>query len=273
MVGYSYVLEWDFDYDGISFDVDAIGQSVSRTWIDDFDGLVAFRVTDDDDGVGIDTAHVLVKNVPPTVELRVLPIHVNVSLRIAGEKWHDVSVELYEDDILVAQGTLTRYPGSPNDQMLDLAYLSVNISRRYSAIVRYTPEDDPINGQPNGANPCWIILSFDDRDEVRLHHNFNVQHPDRYIWEVDLIAATLSHGITFEAIAHDPGADDLTFYWDFGDGTNVTNFYPNMNQTFPVHITDRITHAFIGSGTFTIIVTVEDDDYGVASAMISVSIG
>ncbi|MFQ6060838.1 MAG: FG-GAP-like repeat-containing protein, partial [Thermoplasmata archaeon] len=127
----THTYEWDFDYDGITFDIDATGQSVTHTWIDDFDGYVALRVTDDDGGEGIDTAHVLVKNVPPTVELKVLPIEVDVSLRIAGEKWHDVSIELFEDGVLVAEGSLTRYPGSPNGQILDLAHLNVDISKQY----------------------------------------------------------------------------------------------------------------------------------------------
>jgi hypothetical protein len=69
--------EWDFDYDGTTFDVEATGQSVTHTYADDFDGDIALRVTDDDGGVGIDTARVLVKNVPPTVTLEVLPIEVD----------------------------------------------------------------------------------------------------------------------------------------------------------------------------------------------------
>ncbi|TET90026.1 MAG: PKD domain-containing protein [Methanomassiliicoccales archaeon] len=270
--GDTHTFEWDFDYDGISFDVDATGQSVSHTWIDDFDGEIGLRVTDDDGGVGIDTSHVLVKNVPPTVTLEVLPVDVDVSIRIAGEKWHDVSIELYEDGVLVANGSLIRYPGSPNDQMLTLTHLDADISKKYSAIVRYTPEDDPVNGQPSGANPCWIILRFNDGQELWLHHTFNVQHEDTYIWEVDLTAAILSHGITFEATAYDPGADDLTFHWDFGDGTNITNFYPNVNRTFPVEITETITHVFPGSGTYPVTLTVEDDDRGVVVVVVIIII-
>jgi PKD repeat protein len=258
----THTFEWDFEYDGITFDIDATGQSVSHTWPDDFDGYVAFRVTDDDGGIGIDTAHVLVKNVLPTVELEVLPIEVNASLRIAGEKWHDVTIELYEDGTPIFTGSIVRYPGSPDDQMLDMSDLQIDVSKRYATTVQYTPEDDPINGQPNGATPCWIILGFNDGQEVWLHHTFNVQHPEGYVWEVDLTAAILSHGITFKATASDPGADDLTVHWDFGDGTNVTNIYPNPNRIYPVSIVDTITHTFPGNGTFTIIVTVEDDDGG-----------
>jgi PKD repeat protein len=268
----THTFEWDFDYDGSNFDIDATGQSVSHTWTDDFDGYVALRVTDDDGGMGIDTAHVLVKNVPPTIELEVLPIDVNASLRIAGEKWHDVTIELYEDGIPIFTGSIVRYPGSPDDQMLDMSHLRIDVSKRYAATVRYTPEDDPVNGQPNGATPCWIILTFNDGQELWLHHTFNVQHPEGYVWEVDLTAVILSHGITFKAIASDPGADGLTIRWDFGDGTSITNFYPNPNGTYPVSIVDTVTHAFPGSGSYTITVTVEDDDGGMAQVSYVLSI-
>jgi PKD repeat protein len=270
--GDTHTFEWDYDYDGITFDVEATGQSATHTFIDDFDGEIALRVTDDDGGVGIDTAHILVKNVPPTVTLQVLPIEVDAFLRIAGEKWHDASIELFEDGLLFANGTLVRYPGSPNDQMLDLSNLQFDYSKNYTAIVTYTPDDDPINGQPNGANPCWIILRFSDGQELWIEHTFNVNHPDTYVWEVDLTAAILSHGMTFEATAFDPGADELTFYWDFGDGTNATSFYPNGNATHPVTIMEIINHVFPGSGTYVVVLKVEDDDGGSGTAAVTIVI-
>ncbi|MEE9116429.1 MAG: PKD domain-containing protein [Thermoplasmata archaeon] len=268
----THEFEWDFDYDGITFDVEATGQSVSQTWTDDFNGQIALRVTDDDGGADIDTAHVLVKNVAPTVTLEVLPIELDPFLRIAGEKWHDVSIELFEDGVLIANGTLVRYPGSPNDQMVDLSSLQFDHSKNYTATVTYTPDDDPMNGQPNGANPCWIILKFSDGQELWIYHTFNVQHPDTYVWEVDLTAAILSHGMTFEAIAFDPGADELTFHWDFGDGTNATSFYSNANGTYPVQISETINHVFPGSGTYVVVLTVEDDDGGVGTASLTIVI-
>jgi hypothetical protein len=270
--GDTHTFEWDFDYDGVNFDVDSTGQTASQTWADDFDGLIALRVTDDDGGSDIDTAHVLVKNIAPTVTLKVLPIEVDAFLRIAGEKWHDVSIELFEDGVLIANGTLIRYPGSPDDQMLDLSSLQFDYSKHYTATVTYTPDDDPINGQPQGANPCWIILNFSDGQELWIHHTFNVNHPDSYVWEVDLTAAILSHGMTFEATAFDPGADELTFYWDFGDGTNSTSFHSNANGTYPVQIMEVINHAFPGSGTYVVVLTVKDDDGGVGTASVTIVI-
>ena len=269
--GDTFQYRWDLDNDGTWDTVWSSSPYMEHTWGDDYSGNVVLQVSDGE-FTDADRAAITVNNVAPTVELMILPIYVNVSLRIAGEKWHDMSVELYEDDVLIAEGNLVRYPGSPNDQMLYLSGFKVNISRKYSATVRYTPGDDPINGQPNGANPCWIVLEFDDDDEVRLHHTFNIQHPETYIWEVDLTRAILLHGITFEATAYDPGADDLTFIWDFGDGITIGNFYPNQNQTFPVEITEIITHAFPGDGRYTVTLNVKDDDGGVGAAIVDIVI-
>lgn len=275
-------LFWDFDSqmdsdgDGnFTNDIDATGLNLRHIYGDNGNFIVTARARIESGVWVVDTMRVTVYNVLPDVTVDhtgVEGVPMGAYLRIAGEKWHDVSIELYEDGVLIENGSLTRYPGSPNDQMLNLTHLTVNISRKYSAIVRYTPEDDPVNGQPNGANPCWIILRFDDGEEVWLHHTFNVQHPETYIWEVDLARAILLHGFTFEATAYDPGSDDLTFYWDFGDGTNVTSFYPNDDKTFPVVITETITHAFPRSGTYVVTLTVQDDDGGVGVAAVSIVI-
>jgi PKD repeat protein/predicted GH43/DUF377 family glycosyl hydrolase len=267
-----HTYEWDFDYDGSTFDVEATGQSASNTWFDDFNGYVALRVTDDDGGNDIDTCHVLVKNVAPTVELKIIPISVNISIRIAGEKWHDVVVEVFENDIIIANGSLTRYPGSPNEQMLHLTTIKTNVKKIYSATIRYTPEDDPVNGQKNGATPCWVIMKFADGTESRAHHTFNVKHPKTYLWKLNLTQQLHYNNITFEASVLDPGADDLTFYWSFGDGNNITTFYPNTNNNFPVEIIERISHTFLYTGIFTVTLTVKDDDSGIDTKTISVAI-
>jgi PKD repeat protein len=55
--------EWDVDGDG---DYDLSGPSVSHTWFLAGDYEVTLRVTDDDGGVGPDTAYVSILSVPPT---------------------------------------------------------------------------------------------------------------------------------------------------------------------------------------------------------------
>ncbi len=273
------LFEWDFDssYDSDGDgdpvnDIDATGQIAVHLFKDDGTFVVTLKVTDSGNLSDTDTCLVTVLNVSPTVDLEVFTSRVNVSLRMAGEKWHDVAMMLYESDTLLASGSLTRYPGSPNVQMLRLASLVPDLTKNYSAIVIYTPDDDPVNGQPNGANPCWIILGWEDGNETRLHHTFNVKHPESYIWEVNLTDEMFSRSLMFEGHAYDPGADDLTFIWDFGDGTKVTNHHPNPGGSLPVIISEVITHEFSSSGALTITLRVIDDDGGQGVALITLVI-
>ncbi len=57
--------EWDWDYDGSTFDSDATGVTAQHTWIDDGSFTIALRVTDDRDQFDIATAIVTVDNVAP----------------------------------------------------------------------------------------------------------------------------------------------------------------------------------------------------------------
>jgi hypothetical protein len=129
--------------------------------------------------------------------------------------------------------------------------------------INYTPENDPVNGQPNGANPCWVILNFSNNKTVRLHHTFNVKHPSTYNWSVNFAEIIARHGLKFIAHALDPGADDLTFQWCFGDGTNFTHNYTNTNRTFPVEVIDTVVYGYISDDKFTLTLIVMDDDGGV----------
>jgi PKD repeat protein len=62
------LFEWDFDYDGSNFNVDATGQNPGTTFPDGpATRTIALRVTDSDGAVSaVDTAQVTINNVPPT---------------------------------------------------------------------------------------------------------------------------------------------------------------------------------------------------------------
>ena len=144
----------------------------------------------------------------------------------------------------------------------------------------YTPDDDPVNGQPNGANPAWIILTFEDDSEEWIHHTFNVKHPETWEWDVVLNQHLVGHELTFEASASDLGSDDLGFHWsspptiwynnDGSTGTSPTDPYPSPEGIYPFLASDIAKHAFTAVGDYAITLTVADDDGGVDTSVITI---
>lgn len=280
--------EWDvnnyFDSDGdgnLTNDVDATGPTPSWTYGDDGAYTVTLNVTDETGKWDTDTVNMTVLNVNPSIlDLSSWTESVNASIlfRITGEKWHNVEFLLFEDGTEIGYANITRCPGSPNDQMVSPADFPIDFSKTYSAIAYYTPEDDPINGQIWGATPAWFILRFDD-EERRIHHTFNVRHKDTWVWHIEYMNQYFPlPTVTLETTAYDPGSDDLTFTWNWGDRTTTEHIYynngmgpdpypsPDLN---PISITDAAKHTYASGGSYAIILTVMDDDGGITSYSIS----
>jgi parallel beta-helix repeat protein len=257
--------DWDIDYKGgaSNFTKDISGMNFTKRFDDYFAGYVALRVTDDDGAWDIQAFYIKVRNLPPEVELKVLPTNASIAVRMAGEKWHDIRIRLFENNSIIVNDTIIRSPGSPNDQMFYITNITFNMSKRYILTINYTPDDDLINGQINGANPCWVILNFSNGNRVKLHHTFNVMHPSTYNWSVNLTTPFLTNGLNFTAFVSDNGPDELTLYWDFGDGSNTsTSFYPNKNKTYPVTILETQSHVYSRSGNYTVTLIVSDNNGG-----------
>lgn len=116
----THTYEWDFDYDGVTFDVDVTGNGVSNTWEDDFDGTVALRVTDDDEGWHIDICTVTVNNVAPTItslDLPIDPLEIGTAVDLTATftdpgilDTHTATIDW--DDGNITTGTITGSSGS-----------------------------------------------------------------------------------------------------------------------------------------------------------------
>jgi uncharacterized repeat protein (TIGR01451 family) len=111
----------------------------------------------------------------------------NFTIRIAGEKWHDVRLVLYYNGVGTEVASVTRFPGDPDKQSVTIYDVKIGvIPGTFSAAIVYTPFDDYINGEFWGADPCWLVIRFPDGSRrIRLHHTFNVRHNDTWIWEID----------------------------------------------------------------------------------------
>ncbi|UCE36611.1 MAG: PKD domain-containing protein [Thermoplasmata archaeon] len=251
---------WDYETDGTS---DDIGWYSQHTYWDDGSPTTTLDVEDDDSSLKSDSQDITVNNVDPMPSIFDWAVYdytiVDFGLRIAGEKWHDVTLNLYEEDTEIGDIYLYRSPGSPNDQMDFIYGIEIDRFTSYSAEIVYTPENDPVNGQVYGASPCWLILYLEDGREFRFHRVFNYNKPHEWTWNIDLSSIVK---VSFDAELYDPGMDTVTFGWDFADGSSIVEHTYATSGSYPTKVTDSVVHVYILPGIYSIKLNGLDDDGG-----------
>lgn len=194
--------------------------SVNHTYGDDGNFSIILGVMDNDGALATKEVFIDVFNVDPDVELGIRGGEEGLAFRIAGEKWHDVSVHIFEDDTEILSGMLIREPGSPNEQTLLFEALQINRSRTYTAEVVYTPLDDEANGQVWGATPAWLLFYSDGKEVTRIHHTFNARHEDTWTWRVDDLSLRFPRAAEYTIFVNvtDPGSDDFAIRLELSTG-------------------------------------------------------
>ncbi|MEM3037838.1 MAG: PKD domain-containing protein, partial [Thermoplasmata archaeon] len=241
-----------------------LGAKTAYTFNDD--GIYHPQVTirDDDNVSASAIGNLVVQNVAPITGILSATVKANITLRAAGEKWHDLQLQLFKEGSSVANLSVYRTPGDPNLQAATISNFSFDLSSNYRAVIKYTPEDDPVNGQPQGATPAWLILTFEDGSSEIFEHAFNVEQPDAWEWALNLTSCFVGHEIIFSAFAFDQGRDDITMLWEFGDGTRIITEH-TADDNSPVYFVESITHRYSSYGNFEISLTAVDGDNGCGS--------
>jgi len=256
---------WDVDDDGTFETGWSTDPTAAARYVDDFAGNARVEVTDGRHTVSA-TASVTIENVAPEILSVSAAARAEFRLAVAGEKWHDVHLEVRSGPDVVGSARVVRVPGSPAHQAQSTGELTLDLATGLAVTVAYTPADDPLNGRAGGDSPAWLVLAFPDGSEVRFSHNFNAQRESTWTWDLrDLGPAFAAQGLALEARVRDAGADDLQVTWDFDDGSKAVQTFPSSGDA-PSGATSVVLHAFEEAREYRVSVVVVDDDGGSAEA-------
>ncbi len=236
---------WDFG-DG---DTDA-GANVAHAYGDQGSFTVTLDVDDGDGGTDSDTHNIEILNVAPTV----------VMVEFVG----------------AAQGVETQFEAAvsdPGDDTLfytwdvicnDLDQNDCNNSDEYTfGDVRVGQDLDTVPITFNVIGSYTVTLSVDDQDGGVTEDSTEVEvanAPPVVTLEGDPTTIDEGDTVNFTGTANDPGGDDLTYAWNFGDGTTAVD---NLARV----------HTYTGDGVFTAVLRATDTngESGQASVVITVN--
>ncbi|MFW9856534.1 MAG: PKD domain-containing protein [Candidatus Thorarchaeota archaeon] len=187
------------------------GQTVSWTYFDEQDLRVTGTLTDDNGASVTRESHVTFYNVAPSASLVATTLTFNLTLLMTGEKWHDAELKLLDEtDQILLNDIIYRNATNPWNQSLFYPFVTLDLTHLWRVEVLYTPENDPVNGQPQGADPVHLYLNFSTGSSWLFEHTFNYNSPEGYLWRLPLQPFVTGFPIDYHINFYDPGQDDLT---------------------------------------------------------------
>ncbi len=291
--------EWDMnnylDSDGdgnLTNDVDAMGPTPIFRYGDDGNYTITLRVMDEAGNVAYDETHVLVKNLSPTIE-DVSYLANYTDPRTKGYWSHQCTIEepyadhvgIIDKDVVEIVNHSRVFTFQSREEYCSLLFqeseddMLVKAKQQALALLsnivvkKGLSMSTPVN-LPNLTDATTVGEALQDLEEAILNTNDTTE-----LERAKDIADALNNGdgvpaalVDFSAIGSDPGSDDLTFLWDFGDGTLESHIYyndgvnpdpyPSSEGVYPVLVTDSVRHAYWDRGTYNLVLTLFDDDSG-----------
>lgn len=197
-------------------------------------------VSDEDGGESSQTFTVVVGDVLPAL-----------STLFGGTNLNEGTTSTYRSTVTKANFDIVDWTfiwgdNTPNEAgVVPVGVTSVEISRTHQFL------DD-------GQFVVRIRATDDEGNQVERQRTVNVANVAPSIDASSIVPNTGPEGTEFQfsVSASDPGADTLTYQWDFGDGISANGSTP--------------THTYAADGTYTVTLTVSDEDGGSTTEELSV---
>jgi PKD domain len=272
---------WDFDNDG-QFD-DAAVSNPTFTLVGQ-DGVfpVRVKVTDPDGAFRVAQSTVTVLNVPPNIVSLGSdgPKPENSAITVTGTIADPGWLENLTATINWGDGTPTQSIAGTLENNRPNATLAFSVSHAYGDDSGGGTFTATVCGSDDDTTTCQILgLSITNVNPTAV-----IMEPGTFL--VNGIPTVIAHAgetVSFKGESFDPGSDDRTTTWDWGDGApspdstelslNDPNFNPDPDPSPTVNprtVTDDELHAFGEACFFTVTFGAADDDGGTASATVNV---
>lgn len=268
---------WDLDGDGICGDVSGTDRPIFDRVGNDGVTIVKLCVRDQAGQTAEDTAQVVVTNVAPAIEVAdAIAIAENTTIAVAGTIRDPGWLDALSATINWGDGSAVETIAGVMENVRPDATLTFNLAHTYG---------------DNGMFPVTICAADDDTSPCRTmtvavgNVNPAAAIDTTGTVPVNGVPTVIAHAgttVDFDARITDPGSDDLTVTWNWGDGTPPETSTSLVNPPLadppvspsiqPRDISAASDHAFEKPCVYTSALTVTDDDAGNTAGSLNVVI-